>query len=175
MTYDDIRKELANWTGFLRDLKKDISSGQTRNYPNVLNALNRLGRAIRSLEKMLNKQNDETILGKCGDVKKSIIEIQDIVSDSISKPDSYIKVTSRLNDLIDEFGALSELLEEKGRQASEKPAGNATRAKMWTCIKRIPRWVYVLVIFLAALLGIFEKFGCLEPVKTFIRNILWPK
>jgi hypothetical protein len=47
--------------------------------------------------------------------------------------------------------------------------------KIWSCIKRIPRWIYVLVIFLAALLGIFEKFGCLEPAKTFIRNILWPK
>jgi hypothetical protein len=51
----------------------------------------------------------------------------------------------------------------------------ATLAKIWACIKRIPRWIYVLVIFLAALLGILEKFGCLEPIKTFIRNISWPK
>jgi hypothetical protein len=62
-----------------------------------------------------------------------------------------------------------------------KPAetgGNAVYAKLrkiWMCVRRIPRWIYVLVIFLAALLGIFEKFGCLEPIKTFIHNILWPK
>jgi hypothetical protein len=67
------------------------------------------------------------------------------------------------------------------RETAEKPAGkrgNATPAKgwgIWAWVKRIPRWIYVLVIFLAALLGIFEKFGCLESVKAFIRNILQPK
>jgi hypothetical protein len=37
----------------------------------------------------------------------------------------------------------------------EQPAetgGNATLAKIWACIKRVPRWIYVLVIFLAAFL-----------------------
>ena len=41
---------------------------------------------------------------------------------------------------------------------TENPVGTgqkATPAKwrmMWTCVKRIPRWIYVLVLFLAALL-----------------------
>lgn len=80
--------------------------------------------------------------------------------------------------LLDEISNQILSAAEETIKPAEKPAetgGNAITAKIWTCIKRIPRWIYVLVIFLAALLGIFEKFGCLEPIKTFVRNILWPK
>ncbi len=33
------------------------------------------------------------------------------------------------------------------------------RWRIWTCVKRIPRWIYVLVLFLAALLTIFHYLG----------------
>jgi hypothetical protein len=62
---------------------------------------------------------------------------------------------------------------ETGRDATP-----AKRQRMWTCVKGIPRWIYVLVIFLAALLGIFyylDYFGWLKPIKVFITKILWPK
>jgi len=119
MTYDDIRKDLVNLTTFLRGLKKDISSGQIRNYMNVLNALKRLGKTIRSLEKILDKQVDKTICRKCDYIKNSAKELQDIVSDSISKPSSYIKVTNRLDDLIDDLNDLSELKPAETKQKSE--------------------------------------------------------
>jgi len=44
--------------------------------------------------------------------------------------------------------------------------------RLWSCVKRIPRWIYVLVIFLAALLTCLYYLGWLEPIKTFIYNIL---
>ena len=59
MTYDDIEKDLASWRDFLRFIKKDVSSGQIRNYGNVLNGLKRLAGPILSLR---NEQKDETIL-----------------------------------------------------------------------------------------------------------------
>jgi len=109
MTYDDIWKDFANWTDFLENLKKDISSGQIQNYLNVSNALKKLGNTIRSLEKMLDKKDDKTIRRRCDNLKNLIKELQDIVSDSTSKRDSYIKVTNRLDDLIGELNELSEL------------------------------------------------------------------
>ena len=44
----------------------------------------------------------------------------------------------------------------------------------WTLVKKIPRLIYAIVIFFAALLTIFYYLGWLEPVKTFITKI-WPK
>ncbi|MCX5638877.1 MAG: hypothetical protein NTX52_14465 [Planctomycetota bacterium] len=56
----------------------------------------------------------------------------------------------------------------KEAEKSEETEQKTTVAKcrrIWICVKRIPRWIYVLVIFLAALLGILEKLGCLDPIK----------
>ncbi len=55
---------------------------------------------------------------------------------------------------------------------------NATpsiRRKKWTFVKTVPRWIYVLVLFLVALLGIFDYLGWLEPIRAFISNIVSPK
>jgi hypothetical protein len=38
--------------------------------------------------------------------------------------------------------------------------------RIWIGVKRIPRWIYVLVIFLAALLTIFHYLGWLEQIKN---------
>jgi hypothetical protein len=171
MAYDDIRKELASWIDFLRHIKKDISSGQTRNYGNVLNALNRLGKAIRSVEKISDNQDDEAIRRRCGDIKKSVTELQNIISDSISKPDSWIKVTNRLNDLIDDFEALSESLAE-GEEKSKLAGGGKADLPNG---KRIPYWIYILTLFFAALLTCLFYLGCLEPIKAFISKILLNK
>jgi hypothetical protein len=119
MVYDDIRKGLANWTAFLRILKKDISSNQIRNYPNVLNALIRLGEIIRTLEKKLDKQDDKNIRRRCDHIKDSAAKLQDIVSDSIDKPVSWIKVTGRLESFIAELNDLSELLAETSQSQPE--------------------------------------------------------
>ena len=119
MTYDDIRKDIVALTRVLLGLKKDISSGQVRNYPNVLNVLIRLGKTIRSLEKILDKQDDKTIRRRCEYIKNSAKEIHDIVSVSIYKPDSYIKVTGRLESFINELNDLSELLAETSQSQSE--------------------------------------------------------
>jgi transcriptional regulator of acetoin/glycerol metabolism len=124
MTYNDIRKELANWIAFLRILKKDISSGQIRNYGNVLNALRWLGKIIRSLENVLDKKDNEIVRRKSDEIKNSRKELQGIVSHSISKPDSYIEVTERIDDLIDDSNNLSELLDEE-RQKIPASGGKA--------------------------------------------------
>jgi len=44
--------------------------------------------------------------------------------------------------------------------------------RIWTFVKRIPRWIYVLVLFLAALLTCLYYLGWLEPIKTFVYKIL---
>lgn len=151
MTYDDIRKELANWTAFLRTLKKDISSGQIRNYVNVLNALRWLGKIIRSLEDVLNKKDNEIVRRKSDEIKNSRKELQGIVSHSISKPDSYIEVTERLDDLIDDSNNLSELLAEERQKIpasggkaglpDEKPAERKQKGKRGRHKKYTPEMV----------------------------------
>ena len=127
MVYDDIRKELELWTDFLRHIKKDVSSGQTRNYPNVLNGLMRLSDAIRSLERALDEQEDKTIRRRCDDAKKSVKELQDIISDSMGKHNSWVKVNNRLIDLVEDFDALSELLEEGVSETTGGKAGDADK------------------------------------------------
>lgn len=131
MTYDDIRKDLALWTDFLLPLKKDISSGQIRNYPNVLNALIRLGKIIRSLKKILDKQDNKAIRGSYDDIKNSIKEISDIVSDSIGKPasSSWIKVTGRLESFIAELNDLSELLAETSQSQPKSEEKDGQKSK----------------------------------------------
>lgn len=56
---------------------------------------------------------------------------------------------------------------------------NLTNTKGWRNVlyylKKVPRWIYILVIFLAALLAIFDYFDLLEPIKEFIKNIFQPK
>jgi len=47
------------------------------------------------------------------------------------------------------------------------------RNKGW--LKIIPRWIYILVIFLAAMLTTFYYVDWLEPIKVFIKNLFWPK
>lgn len=39
-----------------------------------------------------------------------------------------------------------------GEAAEKQNTGPAKSWRMWDCVKRIPRWIYILVIFLAALL-----------------------
>jgi len=135
----------------------------------------------------------------CGRVKEYLEQTYGEVQDSL-KPTLY-EICQEAFKVIDEFlkWALNDeqnmaiFVQLEGRwdtvvrkfdmcmRQQEQPAetgGNATPAKLqkiWTLVKKIPRWIYVLVIFLAALLGILEKFGCLEPIKAFIRNILASK
>jgi hypothetical protein len=47
--------------------------------------------------------------------------------------------------------------------------------KSWNLVRRIPRWIYVLVPFLAALLAILHYLGWIEPIKEFVAKKLWPK
>jgi len=50
------------------------------------------------------------------------------------------------------FGDVKEDLRGKKPAETERNAITATLRKIWTWVKRIPRWIYVLVLFLAALL-----------------------
>jgi len=132
MTYDDIQKDLVHCIDFLLYLKKDISSGQTRGYPNVLNALIKLGKIIHSLKKILDKQDNKAIRGSYDDIKNSAKEIHDIVSDSIDKPGSWIKVTGRLESFIADLNDLSELLAEasQSQTKSEEKDGQSNGGKV---------------------------------------------
>lgn len=60
---------------------------------------------------------------------------------------------------------------EKPAETKRNTTPSIRRCRIWTCVKRIPRWIYVLVLFLAALLTILYYLGWLEPVKAFIYNI----
>jgi len=126
MSYDDIQKDLALWKNFLRHIKKDVSSGEIRNYGNVLNGLKRLAEPIVSLR---NKQKEETILRACNHLDDSRKELQDIVSDSLNEPTSWVKVTNRLDDLIDELDGLSALLAEASQSPSEEEKGGQPTAE----------------------------------------------
>ena len=110
MTYNDIRNDIIVQTNFLENLKKEISAGQIRNYPNVLNGLRKLVESLRLLETVLDKQDDEIIWRRVDRIENSITELQDIVSDSIAASDngSYIKVTERLDNLICDCNDLPE-------------------------------------------------------------------
>lgn len=59
---------------------------------------------------------------------------------------------------------------QKPAETEQKAANKCWR--IWFWIKRIPRWIYVLIIFLAALLTIFYYLGWLEPIKTFIYKVV---
>jgi hypothetical protein len=70
---------------------------------------------------------------------------------------------------------IRKISEEFGAEKPAETGQNAVYAKLrkiWMCIKRIPRWIYVLVIFLSALLGVLNHLGWLEPIKEFIYNNL---
>jgi len=118
MSYDDIQHALALCKDFLRLIKKDVSSGQIRNYGNIMNGLKRLAKPIVSLRQ---EEKDETIIRTCDHLEDSRKELQDIVWDSRNRRDSWGKIVNRLDDLIVELDGLSELLAEApGRQAEDK-------------------------------------------------------
>ncbi len=94
-------------------------------------------------------------------------------------PDSELfKTAKRVLDLLDEIAtddksrwreldtAMYTLVqlcrgEDKKPVEAKQNAVQAERWGIWTCVKKIPRWIYVLVIFLAALLTIFHYLGWL--------------
>jgi hypothetical protein len=59
---------------------------------------------------------------------------------------------NKTEKLVDELQCIKATLEYQQGTKPAETGQNATLAKIWACIKRIPRWIYVLVIFLAALL-----------------------
>jgi len=71
-------------------------------------------------------------------------------------------------------GGTADLPNEKKEETGQNAVLAKVR-KLWNLVRRIPRWIYILVLFLAALLGILEKLGCLEPVKAFISKMLSSK
>ena len=68
----------------------------------------------------------------------------------ISKSNVEWSYPKQLDEKIDELNSV-----DAGTQKPAETEQNTTPAKLqriWTWVKRIPRWIYVLVIFLAALL-----------------------
>jgi len=67
---------------------------------------------------------------------------------------------------------------ESKQSSIEKPAETEQKTtllrRIWTSVKKIPQWIYVFIIFLAALLTIFYYLGWLEPIKAFIHRIFSP-
>lgn len=70
-----------------------------------------LDRTIRSLEKILDEQDDKNIRRRCDYIKHSSKELRDIVSRSIGKLDSWVQVIGRIEGLIADVDGLSELLD----------------------------------------------------------------
>jgi len=73
---------------------------------------------------------------------------------------------------------VGQLFWENGERIGETPAEAeqkitpSKRRRIWICLKRVPRWIYVLVGFLAALLTVLHLLGWLDPIKAFIYGIL---
>jgi hypothetical protein len=42
-------------------------------------------------------------------------------------------------------------------------------------LRRIPYWIYIFILFFAALLTCLYYLGWLEPIKAFIAKMIWPK
>ena len=53
-----------------------------------------------------------------------------------------------------------------------KVTKRTTRDIICRLVKKVPAWIYALVIFLASLLAIFNYLEWLEPVMTYIKEIL---
>jgi len=65
----------------------------------------------------------------------------------------------------DECAQCARQLAQTLRQVVAKAEATDELSSRTSFVKRIPRWIYVLVLFLAALLGILEKLGCLDTIK----------
>jgi len=65
--------------------------------------------------------------------------------------------------------ARGELASEESAETEQKATLSKGR-RIWIGVKRIPRWIYVLVIFLAALLTIFYYLGWLEQIKNLFAS-----
>jgi hypothetical protein len=80
-----------------------------------------------------------------------------------------------LYDLADTLWQIAQSAREE--LVSEKPAETEQNAipmrrRIWICLKKIPRWIYYLLASFAALLTILHLSGWLEPIKTFIRELV---
>ncbi len=76
------------------------------------------------------------------------------------------KVTKKIDVEIDLY---FDSLVSKPAETEQK---NTLRRRIWTWTKRIPRWIYILVIFLGALFTCLYYLGWLEPIKAFIYKVV---
>jgi hypothetical protein len=84
----------------------------------------------------------------------------------------FVQLEGRWDTVVRKF----DMCMRSGKQQKKlaETGGNAIHAKLrkiWTYVKKIPRWIYVLVLFLAALLTCLFYLGWLGPIKEFIRSI----
>jgi hypothetical protein len=99
------------------------------------------------------------------EIFKMAKELQDTLDRYETAPSSMSQFELRkYKTSLKRYNELLRVEFEKPEEAERNTAA-AKRWGIWTCVKRIPRWIYVLVLFLAALLGILEKLGCLDPIK----------
>jgi len=76
--------------------------------------------------------------------------------------DKYVEYVDKLTAYYNWGTRCQRKLEKDGAEETAETEQKATSTicqKIWACIKRIPRWIYILVIFLAALLTIFHYLG----------------
>ena len=81
------------------------------------------------MKKILDKQDNMAIRGSYDDIKNSAKEIHDIVSDSIDKPGSWIKLTGRLESFIADLNDLSELLAEASQSQTKSEEKDGQKSK----------------------------------------------
>lgn len=82
------------------------------------------------------------------------------------------KITGLIRTLEHTAKVFTEKLTPEKPAETEQKAALSIRQRIWIYLKRIPRWIYVLVIFFAALLTIFHYLGWLAPIRRFIYNTL---
>jgi hypothetical protein len=89
----------------------------------------------------------------------------------------------QIREAIDVFEALKLQLErqqpkevesQQYQAETEQKAALSKVQRLWTLIKKIPRWIYYILGALAALVTVLHLLGSLQPIKDFISKILWP-
>lgn len=101
--------------------------------------------------------------------------IWDTVNRNLSDLNTLKDIQTTIQTALQAIRRDVQIYAKKSAETEQKAVPAEWYNRMWIWLKRIPNWIYVLVIFLAALLTIFHYLGWLERIKAFIYNVLGAK
>ncbi len=144
------RAKPKRWDEFTEEEQKALAEEQAQ-----LQRENQREQEWDSIRKFLQMGIDIKSDDPNSELYKTAKELQDIVDKAQADPLSVSKYEQRkFCTGLDQYKALLKAESKlKGKPAGTREnASPPKRWRIWNCIKRIPRWIYCLVFFLAALL-----------------------